>query len=125
MTLGDWGFELGGEMITFLLMSMSTAAVSRCCCSCVRLRIWTIGLIGGWLVVDVVTFDCWWLGDECTGRMGFMLSIGITDTEFASRWFIWDLLSNEVTRVEAVFVAAAGLDVMVTVWMGGCADGVG
>lgn len=38
-TLGDCGFELGGEMITFLLMSIRTAAVSNCCCSCDRLRI--------------------------------------------------------------------------------------
>lgn len=44
-TLGDCGFELGGEMITFLLMSIRTAAVSKCCCSCDRLRICRMGVL--------------------------------------------------------------------------------
>lgn len=30
---GDWGLEFGGEIRIFLLMSISTAAVSKCCCN--------------------------------------------------------------------------------------------
>lgn len=108
-------------MITFLLMSMSTAAVSRCCWSWVRFRIWMMGLVF-WLLADVVMLLCWWLGDECADIIDFRLSMGITDTEFASRWSLCDLLSKEVTIAEEadVFVAADGLDIMVTVCV--CAD---
>lgn len=120
---GDCGFELGGDIITFLLMSIRTAAVSKCCCNCVRRCISSaVAASGGivdpirliWLAVtaalicprDFFTeircccFGFWW------STVPPAASIGITDTELASKWFIWFLLSIEVTIafVLAVFL---------------------
>lgn len=122
--LGDCGFELGGEIITFLLMSINTAAVSRCsCCSWVRFltcisccccwwwcsccccfgSCWICCCWGTccwgwcrcivWWIIDGCCCCCCWLEDEVI----FILSIGITDTEFASRFCRCVLLSTEVT----------------------------
>lgn len=121
--LGDCGFELGGEIITFLLMSINTAAVSRCsCCSWVRFLTciscccccccccccfgscwiccwgtcccccwgWCRCIV--WVIIDGCCCCCW-LEDDVI----FILSIGITDTEFASRFCRCVLLSTEVT----------------------------
>lgn len=70
--------ELGGEMMTFLPMSISTAAVSRCCCNWLRFftLIWG-GASDGDVRVDEADDDC----DCC-----FCVSNGITETELASRF---------------------------------------
>lgn len=87
LRFGDWGFELGGEMMTFFPISTSTAAVSRCCCN--WLRFFTL-ICGGASDGDVrVEDDC----DCC-----FCVSNGITETELASKFCKWILLIREVTE---------------------------
>ena len=69
--------ELGGEMMTFLPMSINTAAVSRCCCSWLRFftLIWG-GARDGEVRVDDAD-DCDWC---------LLVSNGITETELASKF---------------------------------------
>lgn len=120
---GDCGFELGGDIITFLLMSMRTAAVSKCCCNCVRRCISSaVAASGG--IVDTIRFIWFAVTAALICPSDFFTeirfccfgfewstappaaSIGITDTELASKWSIWFLLSIEVTIafVLAVFL---------------------
>lgn len=71
-------------------MSIRTAAVSKCCCNCDKLRNCKMGL---WLSLfdgnDDVAVE---LTDEqdvaAAGAAVDLVSIGITDTELASKWFI-------------------------------------
>lgn len=75
-------------MMTFLPMSINTAAVSRCCCNWLRFLtlIWGGASDGDVRVDDADDCDC------C-----FAASNGITDTELASRFCKWILLIREVT----------------------------
>lgn len=86
---GDCGLDAGGEMITFLPISMSTAAVSRCCCN--WLRFFTL-ICGGASDGEVREDDCC-----CCCCCLMTVSNGITETELASKFCKWILLIREVT----------------------------